>query len=93
MEDSEKFIWLLMQENNNCIHWIGNYIYSAMKTMKKVLEDTTSHPRQSEQLIFVDICCQIAFTANSVMEINISRIFFFMMENYLKFPSRFRENP
>ena len=41
MEDSEKFIWLLMQENNNCIHWIGNYIYSAMKTMKKVSEDTT----------------------------------------------------
>ena len=41
MEGSEKFIWLLMQENNNCIHWIGNYIYSAMKTRKKVSEDTT----------------------------------------------------
>ena len=41
MEDSEKFIWLLMQENNNCIYWIGTYIYSAMKTMKKVLEDIT----------------------------------------------------
>ena len=40
MEDSEKFIWLLKQENNNSIHWIGNYIYSAMKARKKVLQDT-----------------------------------------------------
>ena len=40
MEDSEKLICLLKQENNNCIHWIGNYIYSSMKTMKKLLQDT-----------------------------------------------------
>ena len=30
VEDSEKFVWLLKQENDNCIHWIGNYIYSAI---------------------------------------------------------------
>ena len=40
MEDSQKFISLLKQKNNNFIHWIGNYIYSAMKTGKKVSEDT-----------------------------------------------------
>ena len=40
IEDSKKFIWVLKQENKNCINWIGNYIYSEMKTRKKVSEDT-----------------------------------------------------
>ena len=35
VEDSERLIRLLKQENNNCIHWIGNYIYSAMKNRKR----------------------------------------------------------
>ena len=63
MDDSEKFIWLLKQENNNCIHWIGNYIHSAMKTRKRFKKIPRDHPRRSEQLIFVDIYCQITFRA------------------------------
>ena len=63
MEDSEKFIWLLKQENNNCIHWIGNYIYSAMKTRKNFLKIPRDHPLQTEQLVSADIYCQITFRA------------------------------
>ena len=38
LEDSAKFIWLLSQENNNCVHWLGNVILSAMKMRKGPLE-------------------------------------------------------
>ena len=30
LEDSDKFIWLLSQENN-CVHWLSNFIFSATK--------------------------------------------------------------
>ena len=40
LEDSDKFIWLLSQENNNCVHWLSNFIFSATKIRKDYLEST-----------------------------------------------------
>ena len=40
LEDSDKFVWLFSQENNNCIHWLSKFIFSAMKIRKKALEST-----------------------------------------------------
>ena len=40
-ENSEKICMATKVRKNNCIHWIGNYIYSAMKTREKALEYTT----------------------------------------------------
>ena len=44
LEDSAKFIWLLSQENNNCVHWLGNFIFSAMKIRKDALENILHTP-------------------------------------------------
>ena len=38
LEDSDKFVSLLSQKNNNCIHWLSKFIFSAMKIRKKALE-------------------------------------------------------
>ena len=45
LEDSDKFIWLLSQENNNCVHWLSNFIFSATKIRKDYLESTWHAPR------------------------------------------------
>ena len=44
LEDSAKFIWLLSQENNNCVHWLGNFVFSAMKIRKDALENILHTP-------------------------------------------------
>ena len=44
LEDSAKFMWLLSQENNNFVHWLGNFIFSAMKIRKKALENVLHTP-------------------------------------------------
>ena len=31
LEDSDKFVWLLSQENNNCIHWLSKFIFPQWK--------------------------------------------------------------
>ena len=27
LEDLDKFVWLLSEENNNCIHWLSKFIF------------------------------------------------------------------
>ena len=44
LEDSDKFLWLLSQENNNCVHWLSNLIFSATKIRKDYLESTWHAP-------------------------------------------------
>ena len=39
LEDSAKFIWSQSQKINNCDHWLGNFIFSAMKIRKDALEN------------------------------------------------------
>ena len=38
LDNSEKFVWLLRQEDNNCIIWVSNFIFSSMKNRKKKCE-------------------------------------------------------
>ena len=44
LEDSAKFIWLLSQENNNCVHWLSNFIFLAIKNKKDALENMLHMP-------------------------------------------------
>ena len=44
LKDSDKFIWLLSQENNNRVHWLSNFIFSATKIRKDYLESTWHAP-------------------------------------------------
>ena len=36
LDNSEKFVWLLSQEDNDCIIWVDNFIFSSMKKQKKI---------------------------------------------------------
>ena len=38
LDDLAKFNWLLSQENNNCVHWLSNFLFSAMNSRRKALE-------------------------------------------------------
>ena len=37
LDNSEKFVWLLSQDDNDCIIWVSNFIFSSMKKRKKKL--------------------------------------------------------
>ena len=38
IDNSQKFVWLLSQEDNDCIIWVSNFIFSSMKKRKKKLD-------------------------------------------------------
>ena len=38
LDNSQKFVWLLSQEDNDCIIWVSNFIFSSMKKRKKKLD-------------------------------------------------------
>ena len=40
LEDSAKIdLVTIPKKNNNCVHWLGNFIFSAMKIRKDALEN------------------------------------------------------
>ena len=38
LDESEKFVWILSQDDSEAIHWVSNFIFSAMKKRRKTLE-------------------------------------------------------
>ena len=40
LEDNEKFVWLLSQEDTDCIQWLSKFINKAFEKRKFVLEES-----------------------------------------------------
>ena len=35
LDESQKFVWILSQDDSEAIHWVSNFIFSAMKKTQK----------------------------------------------------------
>ena len=40
LEDNEKFVWLLRQEDTDCIQWLSKFINKAFEKRKSALEES-----------------------------------------------------
>ena len=36
LDNSAKFVWLLSEEDNDCVIWVSNFIFSSIKTQGKL---------------------------------------------------------
>ena len=38
LDENEKFVWMLRQDDTDSIKWVNNFIFSSMKKQRKTIE-------------------------------------------------------